>query len=88
MGLWDKLEHARNYVRKRRGPDSYFQYKRKRENEREADERERDRAKGYAEQERGDAARGREYSDRYTADRESDDAAEQGERAEDARPDA
>jgi hypothetical protein len=88
MGLWDKLEQARNYVRKRRGPDSYFQYKRKREDERKADERERDRAKGYAEQARGDTERGREYADRYTADRESDVAAERAERAEDARPDA
>jgi hypothetical protein len=87
MGLWDKLRNARNYVRKRRGPDSYFQYKRKREDERKADAGVRDRATSHAEQERADAERGRGYAERYTADRESDDAGERADRAEDARPD-
>ena len=80
MGLWDKLSRARNYVRKRRGPDSYFQYKRKREEQREDAEQGRQRARDYAKQERGEARRGREFEERYTTDRES-------ERAEEIEPD-
>jgi hypothetical protein len=79
MGLWDKLMEARNYVRKRRGPDSYFQYRRKRERERADAEEGRERARDNATQERGEAERGREYKERYSADRESDIA---GKRAE------
>jgi hypothetical protein len=82
MGLAEKLRQARNFVRKRRGPDSYFQYKRKREDERKEAEEGRERTRGYAEQERGEAKRGREYEERYTADRESDVAGERAERAE------
>jgi hypothetical protein len=87
MGLWDKLREASNYVRKRRGPDSYFQYKRKREDQRKVVEQERERARDYAERERGEAERGRDYEERYTADRESDIARERTERAEDFKPD-
>jgi hypothetical protein len=87
MGLWDKLRDARNYVRKRRGPDSYFQYKRKREEERKTAEHERGRARDYAETERGEAERGREYEERYRADRESDIAGKLTERAEEVEPD-
>jgi hypothetical protein len=79
MGLWDKLREARNYVRKRRGPDSYFQYRRKREREREDVEEGRERATDNARQERGEAERGREYKERYLADRESDIAEKRAE---------
>jgi hypothetical protein len=85
MGLWDKLSRARNYVRKRRGPDSYFRYKRKREDERKGAEQARDRAGADAEQERGDAEREREYEERYTADRKIDIAGT--ERAKETEPD-
>lgn len=69
MGLWDKLTNAKNYVRKRRGPDSYFQYKRKRHDEREDAEHGRERARDDAERERGNAERGREYEERYATER-------------------
>jgi hypothetical protein len=86
MGLWDKLMKARNYVRERRGPDSYFQYKRKRQGERKAAQQGRERASDYAQRERGAAERGREYEERYTADRESDIAGKRTERAEEIEP--
>ncbi len=82
MGLGDKLRKARDYVRKRRGPDSYFQYKRKREDDRKDAEQGRDRARDYAEQERGEAKLGREYKERYKADRASDIAEKQADKAE------
>lgn len=84
MGLWDTLTNARNYVRKRRGPDSYFQYKRKREEEREDAVQTRQRARDHAELERQEAERGREYEERYSADRESGGAPT--ERAEETEP--
>ena len=87
MGLWDKLTRARNYVRKRRGPDSYFQYKRKREDERKDAEQGREQARDHAEQGRVEAKRGREYEQRYTADRESDLEEKRTERAEETEPD-
>jgi hypothetical protein len=87
MGLWDKLNRARNYVRKRRGPDSYFRYKRRREDKRKDAEHGRERASDYAEREREDAERGREYEERYTADRESDIAGKRTKRAEENEPD-
>jgi hypothetical protein len=88
MGLWDKLRNARNYVRKRRGPDSYFQYRRRREREREDAEEGRERATDYARQERSEAKRGRQYEERYTSDRESDIAQKRTERAEETEPDS
>jgi hypothetical protein len=87
MGLWDKLRKARNYVREQRGPDSYFQYKRRREDERKDAEQGRERERDSAERERGKAERGREYDERYTADRESDIAGERTERADEKEPD-
>jgi hypothetical protein len=86
MGLWDKLMKARNYVRERRGPDSYFQYKRKREDERKAAKEGRERARDSAQRERGAAERGREYEERYTADRESDIAGKRTGRTEEIEP--
>jgi protein tyrosine/serine phosphatase len=87
MGLWDKLRKARNYVRERRDPDSYFQYKRKREHDREDAEQARERESDDAEEARGEADRGREYEKRYTADRKSDIAEKGTERGEETEPD-
>jgi hypothetical protein len=93
MGLWDRLGRASDYLRKLRlslGPDSYFQYKRKRKQADDAREREdvREREEGRAEQERelaeGDAAREREYEERYAREREGDIA---GARNEEIEPD-
>jgi hypothetical protein len=86
MGLWDKLMKARNYFRDRRGPDSYFQYKRKRQDERNAAERGRERAEDDAQRQRGAAERAREYEERYTADRERDIAGKRTERPEETKP--
>ena len=83
MGLSDKLRRARDYVRKRRGPDSYFQFKRKREGERKGAEQDRERARDDVERERGEAERGREYEERYAADREKDASGKGTEPAED-----
>ena len=90
MGLRDKLRQASNYLRKlrlSRGPDSYFQYKRRREYERKDAEHARDRAKDSADRERDEAERGREYEERYTGEREGDIARERTERAEEMEPD-
>jgi hypothetical protein len=86
MGLGDKLMKARDYVRKRWGPDSYFQYKRKREDQRKDADQGRERARDHAEQERGEAKLGREYKERYRADRQSDIAEKRTEKAEDVEP--
>jgi hypothetical protein len=68
MGLATELRKARNFVNKRRGPDSYFQYKRQREDERQVARQERDRAREHAEHDRTEAERGREYEARYAAE--------------------
>jgi hypothetical protein len=81
MGLLDKLEKARNYVRRQRGPDSYFQYKRKREDERNEDEQTRERARQYADHDRGEAERGREFDQRYEAERKDDAAGKPDQKA-------
>jgi hypothetical protein len=86
MGLWDKLMKARNYFRERRGPDSYFRYKRMRQDERKAAEQGRERAKDDVQRERGAAERAREYEERYTADRESDISGKRTERPEEIGP--
>jgi len=88
MSLWDKVRNARNYVRERRGPDSYFRYKRNREDEREVAESGRERAREYAEHDRVEAERGRDYEERYTADRQSEITEKRAEQAEENEPDA
>jgi hypothetical protein len=87
MGLWDKLRNARNYVRERRGPNSYFRYKRQREDEREVAESGRERARDHAEHEREEAERGRDYEERYTADREREVTGKRPEREEETESD-
>jgi len=87
MGLWDKLRNARNYVRERRGPDSYFRYKRKREDERDVAESGRERARDHAEHERVEVERGRDYEERYTADREREITGKRPVQAEESEPD-
>jgi hypothetical protein len=82
MGLLDKLSKARDFVRQRRGPDSYFQYKRKREEERAEAAESRERTSQYAEQERGEAQRERDFDERYEAGRKSDLAGEPDQEAE------
>jgi hypothetical protein len=83
MDLGNELRKAKNFVSRRRGPDSYFQYKRKREDDRRVAREERERATDYAEQERTETERGREYEARYTADRADEVARKPTERSED-----
>jgi hypothetical protein len=75
MGLGDKLREANTYLRKlrlSRGPDSYFQYKRRRDYEREQADDAREYARDSAEREREKAEREREHEERYTREREGD----------------
>jgi hypothetical protein len=90
MGLWDRLSQASNYLRKLRlslGPDSYFRYKRGRKYEREQADHARAHAEDSAEREHEEAARGREYKDRYAREREGGIARERTEPAEGMEPD-
>ena len=95
MGLWDKLRHASDYLRRLRlslGPDSYFQYKRGRRSE---GKRAREQAaastqRNRAEEDRGreKAEREREYDERYSREREDDAAQERTKRPEEIEPEA
>ena len=82
MGLWDKLSQASNYLRKLRlslGPDSYFRYRRAQKYERKQADHARTHAADSAEREHEEAARGREYKERYAREREGDIARERTE---------
>jgi hypothetical protein len=72
VGIGDKLRKVGNYVRKgwrSTGVDSYGHYKRGRERERKEAEQTRERDERHGEQEREEAERGREYEERYRAER-------------------
>ena len=72
MGVGDKLKNIGKYVRGRwrsTNPDSYDQYRRGRERTRKQVEHLREDAERQGEQEREDAERGREYVERYKAER-------------------
>ena len=72
MAVLDKLRKVGNYVRKRwssTNPDSYSHYKRGRERQRKQAERSRERADRSAELDREEVQRGREYEERYAAER-------------------
>ena len=77
MPVFDKLRRVGNYIRKgwrSTGPDSYFQYKRGRERQRKQAERVRKDADRSARLEREEAQRGREYKERYTAERAAEES--------------
>jgi hypothetical protein len=72
VGVGDKLRNIGKNVRKRwrsTDPDSYHQYRRGRERTRKQVENTRGAAERRGEQERDDAERGREYVERYRAER-------------------
>jgi hypothetical protein len=76
VGVGDKLKDLGTYVRKRwrsTDPDSYDQYKRGRERARKQAEHTREDAERQGEQEREEAQRGRDYAERYRAEREAED---------------
>jgi hypothetical protein len=71
----DKLRKVGNYLRKgwqSTDPDSYSHYKRGREYQRKQAERGREEADRSAELGREEARRGREYEERYAAERAAD----------------
>jgi hypothetical protein len=72
VGAGDKLKSIGTYVRKRwrsTDPDSYDHYRRGRERTRKQAEHMSEAAERRGEQEREDAKRGREYVERYGAER-------------------
>jgi hypothetical protein len=76
MGVLDKLRQVGNSIRKgwrSTAPDSYFQYKRGRERQRKRAERALEHADRSAELELKDVRRGREYDERYTAERAAEE---------------
>ena len=76
MVMLDKLRKVGNYVR--RGwssthPDSYSHYKRGRERQRKVTEWSREKADRSAELDRAEVQRGREYDERYAAERAAEE---------------
>ena len=77
MVVLDKLRKVGNYVRKgwsSTNPDSYSHYKRGRERQRKQEERNREEADRSAELDRETVQRGREYEERYAAERAAEGA--------------
>jgi hypothetical protein len=76
MVVLDKLRRVGNYVRKgwsSTNPDSYSHYKRGRERQRKQAERSLEEADRSAELDREDVRRGREYEERYAAERAAEE---------------
>ena len=72
VSVGDKLKNIGTFVRKRwrsTNPDSYDHYRQGRERARKQAEHTRQTAERRGEQEREDAERGREYVERYRAER-------------------
>ena len=76
MGVLGKLRKVGNYVRRgwnSTNPDSYSHYKRGRERQRKQAERGREEADRSAELGREEVRRGREYEERYAAERAAEE---------------
>jgi hypothetical protein len=76
MGVLGKLRKVGNYMRKgwrSTNPDSYSHYKRGRERQRKQAERGREEADRSAELDREEVRRGREYEERYAAERAAEE---------------
>ena len=74
--MLDKLRTVGNYIRKgwaSTHPDSYSHYKRGRERQRKQAERGREEADRAAELGREEVRRGREYEERYAAERAAEE---------------
>jgi hypothetical protein len=90
MGVLDKLRTVGNFARKgwrSSNPDSYSHYKRGRERERKQEERGREEADRSAELGREEARRGREYEERYAAERAAEKPQTEAPRDDRAKPD-
>ncbi len=76
MGVLGKLRQVGNFMRKgwlSSNPDSYSHYKRGRERERKQADRSRGEAGHSVELERKRVQRGREYEERYAAERAAEE---------------
>jgi hypothetical protein len=76
MGVLGKLRTVGNYMRKgwhSTNPDSYSHYKRGREHQRKEEQRGHEDADRSAELGREEARRGREYDERYAAERAAEE---------------
>ncbi|MCA1700655.1 MAG: hypothetical protein LC790_17830 [Actinobacteria bacterium] len=76
MVVLDKLRKVGSYVRKgwsSTNPDSYSHYKRGRERQRKQADRSREEADRSAELDREEVQRGREYEERYAAERAAEE---------------
>ena len=76
MGVLGKLRTVGNYMRKgwhSTNPDSYSHYKQGREHERKQEERGREEADRSAELVGEEVRRGREYEERYAAERAAEE---------------
>jgi hypothetical protein len=72
MGVRDKLRNIGDYVRTRwksTDPESYHRYRAGRERERKQEEHRRKQAERAGEREREVTEQGREYEERYAAER-------------------
>ena len=89
MGVLDKLRKVGNYARKgwrSTDPHSYFQYKRNRDRQRKQAARGREEADRSAELEREDVRRGREYEERYAAERAAEEPQSEAPRDDASKP--
>jgi hypothetical protein len=89
MGVLDKPRTVGNYARKgwrSSNPDSYSHYKRGRERQRKLEERGREEADRSAELGREEARRGREYEERYAAERAAEEPQTEAPRDDMAKP--
>jgi hypothetical protein len=76
LGVLGKLRKAGSYVRRgwrSTNPDSYSHYRRGRERQRKQAERGREEANRSAELGREEVRRGREYEERYAAERAAEE---------------
>ena len=89
MGVGDKLRNIGTFLRKRwrsADPDSYDHYRRGRERNRKQAEQRRGDEEHHGDQEREKAERGREYEERYRAERADEEPGTEGPRGDRSHP--
>jgi hypothetical protein len=90
MGVLGKLRKVGTYMRKgwhSTNPDSYSHYRQGREHERKQEERGLEEADRSAELDRKEVQRGREYEERYAAERAAEEPQTESARDDIGRPD-
>jgi hypothetical protein len=89
MSVLDKLRKVGNDIRegwRSTGPDSYFRYRRDHERQRKRAAREREDADRSAGLEREEIRRGREFEERYAAERAAEEPQSQAPRDDTSNP--